>query len=68
MASHTDLDPVATFAVVLGAVMVIAIPAAAAHLAVWADMYGSILVYLAFLEYLAIAIALIRWGVGHWRL
>ncbi|MEV6071079.1 hypothetical protein AB0L82_31420 [Nocardia sp. NPDC052001] len=42
--------------------------AGAALLAAWADMYGPILVFLTFIEYLAVAIALIRWGVGHWRL
>ncbi|WP_330180142.1 hypothetical protein OHB26_27480 [Nocardia sp. NBC_01503] len=68
MTSRTDPNPIATFAVMIGAAMIIAVPSATAHLSAWAQLYGSILVYLAFIEYLGVALALVRWGVGHWRL
>ncbi|APA98721.1 hypothetical protein [Nocardia seriolae] len=58
---------VATLALILGAGMVIAVPAAAEYLSLWARMYGPMLVYLAFVEYLAVALGLVRWGVGQLR-
>ncbi|MEU1205221.1 hypothetical protein [Nocardia sp. NPDC005825] len=58
---------VATVTLVLGSLMVVAIPAATDYLSYWARLYGAVLVYLAFVEYLAVAIGLVRWGVGHLR-
>ncbi|MGV9665257.1 hypothetical protein [Nocardia niigatensis] len=58
---------VATVALVLGAAMVVAVPAAAEYVLLWARLYGAVLVYLALVEYLAVAIGLLRWGVTQLR-
>ncbi|MGW2661836.1 hypothetical protein ACWCW7_12805 [Nocardia tengchongensis] len=67
MDSPATPHTVATVALVLGAVMVVAIPAATDYLSAWARTYGAVLVYLAFVEYLAVAVGLVRWGVGQLR-
>lgn len=67
MNSPAPPHAVAIAALVLGSVMVVAIPAATYDLSVWARMYGAALVYLAFAEYLAVAVGLVRWGVGQLR-
>lgn len=67
MNSRTQPTQLAALAVGLGAVMMIAVPAATADLLVWAHLYGAILVWLAVLEYLAVAIGLVFWGVGQLR-
>ncbi|MVU78315.1 hypothetical protein GPX89_13805 [Nocardia sp. ET3-3] len=67
MESPATTHTVATVALTLGAAMVVAVPAATDFLFTWAQMYGAVLVYLAFAEYLAVAVGLVRWGVGQLR-
>lgn len=67
MDSPAPAHSVAIAALILGSVMVVAIPASTEWLSVWARLYGSVLVYLAFAEYLAVAVGLVRWGVGQLR-
>ncbi|GAB4585661.1 hypothetical protein [Nocardia sp. IFM 10818] len=67
MKSHASANSLGIPAVMLGVLMVIAVPAALTRLAGWADLYGAVLVYLAFFEYIAVAAGLVRWGVGQLR-
>ncbi|MFE5289972.1 hypothetical protein ACFRAQ_33820 [Nocardia sp. NPDC056611] len=67
MDSPAPAHAIAIAALVLGSVMVVAIPAATDYLSGWGRMYGAALVYLAFAEYLAVAVGLVRWGVGQLR-
>ncbi|GAB2442231.1 hypothetical protein [Nocardia tengchongensis] len=67
MDSPAPAHTAAIAALVLGTVMVVAIPAATVYLSAWARMYGAVLVYLAFVEYLAVAVGLARWGVHQLR-
>ncbi|MET8428504.1 hypothetical protein [Nocardia sp. NPDC004860] len=67
MNSPATPHAVATVALVLGAGMVIAVPAATDYISLWARLYGAVLVYLALVEYLAVAIGLARWGVTRLR-
>ncbi|MFD7844885.1 hypothetical protein ACFV4K_18360 [Nocardia sp. NPDC059764] len=67
MDSPAPPHAVAIAALVLGSIMVVAIPASTDYLFVWARMYGAVLVYLAFAEYLAVAVGLVRWGVAQLR-
>lgn len=67
MDSSAPAHAVAIVALVLGTVMVVAIPAATVYLSDWARLYGAALVYLGFVEYLAVAVGLARWGVGQLR-
>lgn len=67
MRTSVTTDPVAALAVLLGALMIVAVPGGLVWLSNWAALYGEILVYLAFVEYLAVAVGLLRWGVGRLR-
>ncbi|MFD6354862.1 hypothetical protein [Nocardia tengchongensis] len=67
MDSPAPAHTVAIVALVLGTVMVVAIPAATVYLSDWARLYGAVLVYLAFVEYLAVAVGLVRWGAAQLR-
>ncbi|QLY28549.1 hypothetical protein [Nocardia huaxiensis] len=67
MRTRLRTDPLPTLAVLAGTAMVIAVPLTLAWLPMWADRYGAVLVYLAFLEYGGVAAGLVRWGVGEFR-
>ncbi|MTE14312.1 hypothetical protein [Nocardia aurantiaca] len=67
MNSPATPHAVATVALIIGAGMVVAIPAATDYLSVWSRLYGAVLVYLAFAEYLAVAVGLVRWSVSQLR-
>ncbi|MFE3756033.1 hypothetical protein ACFXO9_17175 [Nocardia tengchongensis] len=67
MDSPAPAHTAAIAALVLGTVMVVAIPAATVYLSAWARLYGAVLVYLGFVEYLAVAVGLVRWGAGQLR-
>ncbi|MGW4531985.1 hypothetical protein ACWEOI_13650 [Nocardia sp. NPDC004340] len=67
MDSPAPPHAVAIAALVLGSVMVVVIPAATDSLTAWARLYGAVLVYLAFAEYLAVAVGLVRWGAAQLR-
>lgn len=67
MRNRCAADPLSTLAVLIGLAMFVAVPATLPWLTLWGRLYGTILIYLAFAEYIGVATGLVRWGVGHLR-